>query len=232
MIFDGKKFAQEKSAKLLELPEEKRKKTLTVLVDPQNDSGMKYVEIKKKMADQLGVVMHIFHTPEEFFADSADGQMIQLPFPNSKFLIDQIDLNKDVDGLKEDSTFISATVRAVMEILPPIKDTANIVVVGVWGEVGSRVANELGKKYTVEGMDKEDFNEKELLEADVIISATGQPGLIGVDMVKEGVVVIDVGYPAGDFDPKISDKAAFFTPVPGGVGPVTVVSLFENLLRI
>jgi methylenetetrahydrofolate dehydrogenase (NADP+)/methenyltetrahydrofolate cyclohydrolase len=50
-------------------------------------------------------------------------------------------------------------------------------------------------------------------------------------MVKDGVVAIDVGFPKGDFEPEVEKKASFFTPVPGGVGPMTVVCLMENVVR-
>ncbi|MBI3443483.1 bifunctional methylenetetrahydrofolate dehydrogenase/methenyltetrahydrofolate cyclohydrolase, partial [Candidatus Woesebacteria bacterium] len=66
---------------------------------------------------------------------------------------------------------------------------------------------------------------------DILISATGISGLVTDDMVKKGAIVIDVGSPKGDVDfESVSKKASFITPVPGGVGPVTVVSLLENLL--
>ena len=81
-------------------------------------------------------------------------------------------------------------------------------------------------------MDKDDFDPSTLLRADVVISATGQAGIIKPDMIKEGVIAIDVGYPKGDFDPEVAKKASFFTPVPGGVGPVTVAMLFANLLNL
>jgi len=69
--------------------------------------------------------------------------------------------------------------------------------------------------------------------ADVVVSATGNPGIITGEMVKEGVIVIDVGSPIGDveFD-SVVKEASFITPVPGGVGPVTVVSLLENLVEL
>jgi len=70
-------------------------------------------------------------------------------------------------------------------------------------------------------------------EADILVSATGRPGLIEAEMVKEGIVVVDVGSPKGDVDfESVKEKASFITPVPGGVGPVTVVSLLENLLEL
>jgi methylenetetrahydrofolate dehydrogenase (NADP+)/methenyltetrahydrofolate cyclohydrolase len=81
-------------------------------------------------------------------------------------------------------------------------------------------------------MDKEDFDPSTLLRADVVVSATGMASLIHGYMVKDGIVAIDVGYPRGDFDPGVAKKASFFTPVPGGVGPVTVAMLFANLVDL
>jgi len=62
-----------------------------------------------------------------------------------------------------------------------------------------------------------------------VVSAFGSPGLIKPEMLMEGVVVIDLGFPKGDFSPEVVKKAGFFTPVPGGVGPVTIACLYENL---
>ncbi|MBI1957050.1 MAG: hypothetical protein HYS44_01150, partial [Candidatus Niyogibacteria bacterium] len=77
-----------------------------------------------------------------------------------------------------------------------------------------------------------------LKNADIIISGVGKAGLIGADMVKEGVIAIDAGTSGqsgalkGDMDPVIAKKAKLFTPVPGGVGPMTVAMLFRNLLAL
>ena len=71
-----------------------------------------------------------------------------------------------------------------------------------------------------------------LLVCETIVSATGVANLIRPEMVREGIVAIDLGYPKGEFSPDVSQKADFFTPVPGGVGPLTVICLFENLTSI
>ena len=68
-------------------------------------------------------------------------------------------------------------------------------------------------------------------KADILISVTGSEGLIGKDHIKDGAVVIDVGSPRGDVrTEEIMEKALFISPVPGGVGPVTIYSLLENLV--
>jgi methylenetetrahydrofolate dehydrogenase (NADP+) / methenyltetrahydrofolate cyclohydrolase len=230
MIFDGLQFAKglevELKDKLAKLP---RKKIIAIL-DPNNSGGKVYTRLKQKMAERLGVDFEIMETLmpdiESLNRDqSVNGIMIQLPFPNSEFLINLIDLNKDIDGLRDDSLYKPAVVKAVLKILP-IK-SGQIVIVGSKGEVGRRLMLELPQ---ATGIDQGDSLEV-LKDADIIVSATGQTGLIKPEMVKKGVVAIDVGFPKGDLDPEIVHKASFFTPVPGGVGPVTVVSLFENLLN-
>ena len=103
-------------------------------------------------------------------------------------------------------------------------------VVGSEGQVGKRLVDRFSKLgFEVLGFDVGD-DLKALKKCGVIISATGQAGLIKQEMVKDGVIAIDLGFPVGDFDSSVAEKASFFTPVPGGVGPVTVVSLFENLV--
>lgn len=228
VVFDGRKFAR----KIEEgLPRVKAK--LVVLLDPKNEAGVKYVEMKKRMADRLGVEMRIFDKPEieRWNADaSVNGIVIQLPFPDSDKLINLIDPKKDVDGLRKDGPFKPAVVRAVMEILgDSLKETPfkSVLVVGSRGFVGRRLVKELRCK----GMDKEDFEPEKIKKADVVISCTGQEGLITGEMVKDGFIAIDVGYPKAEFTKEALAKARFYTPVPGGVGPVTVACLFANLVE-
>jgi len=68
--------------------------------------------------------------------------------------------------------------------------------------------------------------------AEILVSATGQAGLIKSEMIKKGAVVLDLSYPKGDCQPGVAQVASFFTPVPGGLGPVTIACLFENLLEL
>jgi methylenetetrahydrofolate dehydrogenase (NADP+)/methenyltetrahydrofolate cyclohydrolase len=227
MIFDGKAFAEEIISKLPHktcLPAG-RKPKLAIFLDPNNVSGAKYVERKMKLAIRLGV---------EVVMNKIDGDetgiMVQLPHPNAKELIAQIPPEKDVDGLKEDSKFLPAAVHAVQTVLSAKCQVLGktICIVGSKGFIGRKLMKVLGIRYSVFGMDKEDFDPEKIKEFDIVISATGQEGLI--KDIKAGAVCIDLGFPKGDFDPKVAEKASFFTPVPGGVGPVTVACLFENLL--
>ena len=78
---------------------------------------------------------------------------------------------------------------------------------------------------------------RQTLDADILVAAVGHPGLITADMVKQGAAVVDVGITRtegglmGDVDPGVADVAAFLTPVPGGVGPMTIVEMLGNALR-
>ncbi len=170
--------------------------------------------------------------------------LVQLPIvgagkKETEEILGLIPLDKDVDGLNPSSKFVPAVVRAVEKILDEIKVTPmnSVAVVGAKGMVGRRLVSSI-KYLGFREIGEFDLGDdlKKLRNYWVVISATGQAGLIKPEMVRDGVVAIDLGYPKGDFDPSassgqvpISEKAKFFTPVPGGVGPVTVVCLYENL---
>lgn len=150
--------------------------------------------------------------------------------------------------------FISATPQGIMELLKRYKiDTSgkNVVVIGRSNIVGRPMSVLLSQKgnpgdATVTVTHSRTKNLKEIcLEADIIIAAIGVPGFVKGDMVKEGAVVIDVGttrVPATDtksgwrlkgdvlFD-EVAPKCSFITPVPGGVGPMTITSLIINTLK-
>lgn len=247
-IFDGKEFADRVTKSL------KAKVTgmkVVSIYNPEHLASRVYTEMKAKKAEELGVGFEKFPITnisdqikiksqiQKFNRDrDVDGIIIQMPLgtKNDQELIEQIDLKKDVDGMRRESGVMPATVRAVLEILKHalqnkleiLNSKYKILIVGNKGLVGSRIQEELG----CDGMDKEDFNFEKLRSADVIISATGIASLINGQMVKKGVIAIDVGYPKGDFDPSTALRAGFFTPVPGGVGPVTVVKLFANLVDL
>jgi methylenetetrahydrofolate dehydrogenase (NADP+) / methenyltetrahydrofolate cyclohydrolase len=180
---------------------------------------------------------------------SIHGVMIQLPLPKNfsneekDELIHAIDPKKDVDGMREDADFVAPVVMAVMESLEiaastsfPRNDNMKIIVVGAMGFEGRKMVKELvSKGVMVHGLDKENSEvltmNQELSTADIVISCTGTSGLITGDMIKEGAIVIDVGAPKGDIDfESVAKKASFITPVPGGIGPVTISCLMENVI--
>ncbi|PIY80219.1 MAG: hypothetical protein COY80_03945 [Candidatus Pacebacteria bacterium CG_4_10_14_0_8_um_filter_42_14] len=162
-------------------------------------------------------------------------------------LTTQIALNKDVDGLHPDQKVIlPATCKAVLYILAEALggtsdkialENHKVLILGKSDLLGNPLYRELQKQGAqVELLGKKELaarmdSGEKLLDATVVVSATGERGLITGDMISDGVVLIDVGEPAGDVDRlTVGEKPSFITPVPGGVGPMTVVSLMENVV--
>lgn len=184
--------------------------------------------------------------------ERVNGIIVQLPLPSQ---IDQDKIlnlvlpEKDVDALSREARVLSPTVGAIKEIFERHQvnlKNKKIVVVGNGKLVGRPVSLWLTQEGAkVEVIDIETKNPEEILrEADVIISGVGKPGLIKPASIKMGAILIDAGTSdlptvagsggqlKGDADPTCADKCSLFTPVPGGVGPLTVVMLFKNLLEL
>lgn len=168
----------------------------------------------------------------------------------------QIALTKDVDGLhpetlaaieqgtwRQQGRVLPATAHAVLDILAELgrgdQKLGKVIIIGKSDILGLPLFYELKNRgESVEIIGSADLRQRvadnrNLLDADVIVSATGQPNIITGELVRVGVVVIDVGEPKGDveFD-SVSPKAMFITPVPGGVGPMTVACLLENSVSL
>ncbi len=195
-----------------------------------------------------------------------DGFIVQLPLPahiSETKVIEAIDPAKDVDGFHPVNTgrlligmpcFESATPAGIIELIKRYNiETSgkHCVIIGRSNIVGKPIAALLAQKRdpgncTVTVCHSRTRNIKELtLQADIIIAAMGQPGFLTADMVREGVVVIDVGTTRvksdqtksgfklkGDVDFEgVAPKCSYITPMPGGVGPMTRVSLLLNTLK-
>lgn len=184
------------------------------------------------------------------------GIIIQLPLPETldrQKILDSIDASLDVDCLGSlasglfyngNTSFGFPTALACMELLDSI-DVLNknkkIVVLGQGDLVGKPVAALLRfRGYNPFLITRSTENKEEIIKnADVIISGIGKGKYITGDMIKEGVVLIDAGTSEsgggiiGDVDlESVKNKASFVSPVPGGVGPVTVAMLFKNVLNV
>jgi len=187
--------------------------------------------------------------------DKIDGILVQLPLPShldANQVIEAIDPNKDVDGfhsenvgkLMQNKAYLRpCTPKGVMTMLATIGVDLvgkNCVVVGASNIVGRPMAMELlnaRATVTICNSKTQDLSGK-LKQADVIVAAVGIPKMIQGDWIKAGVIIIDVGINrlddgtlVGDVDfDAVQDKAAWITPVPGGVGPMTIATLLENTL--
>lgn len=184
--------------------------------------------------------------------DDVDGIIVQMPLPphlDSVKILNTIDPEKDVDGLtylssgmlfQQANGFLPCTPKGIIDLLDyyniPIEGK-NCLVIGRSILVGKPIAHLLlNRNGTVAVAHSKTPNLKELsLQADIIIACAGKKWLVTEDMVKPGAVVIDVGinrvngklYGDVDFD-SVSQKASHITPVPGGVGQMTVYELCKN----
>jgi len=186
--------------------------------------------------------------------DAIDGLLVQLPLPGG---IDEarvaraIDVRKDVDGVHPFNagqlylgrpSLVPATPLGVLAMLAEHRvplEGARAVVVGRSDIVGKPVAHLLLQANATVTIchSRTDDLARQTLDADILVAAAGIPGLISADMVKAGAAVIDVGITrteaglVGDVDPGVADVAGFLTPVPGGVGPMTIAMLLRNTVR-
>ena len=182
------------------------------------------------------------------------GILCQLPLPkhlDDKAVIAAISPDKDVDAfhaanvghiLIGDYTFLPCTPAGVMELLHRTDisvEGKHCVVIGRSNIVGKPMAMLLlHENATVTICHSRTQNLKEICrEADVLVAAVGRAGFVTADMVKPGAVVVDVGINrnadgklCGDVDPAVEEVAGYLTPVPGGVGPMTIAMLLKNTI--
>lgn len=217
-----------------------------------NDIGIKGTLIRKQdniSTDELLELINELNND-----DSVHGILVQLPLPkgiDSNIIINSIDFKKDVDGFHLMNTallhtnskgIVPCTPKGIITMLKSKNIDIcgkNAVIVGRSNLVGKPVAELLLRENaTVTICHSRTKNLKShTINADILIAAVGRPHLIKSDMVKEGAVVIDVGVNRVDkklvgdvcFD-EVKTKASFITPVPGGVGPMTITSLLENTI--
>ena len=188
--------------------------------------------------------------------DRIDGILVQLPLPahiNELKIIDSISPEKDVDGfhvsnigkmvIGDETGFLSCTPYGIMQLLEEYKIEIagkDAVIIGRSNIVGKPMALMLiqkGATVQVCNSNTKDLRKK-LNKADIIIVAAGVPKLLKKEDVKEGAVVIDVGINrvdgkiCGDVDyEEVAEKTSYITPVPGGVGPMTIASLIKNTFK-
>ena len=188
--------------------------------------------------------------------DRIDGILVQLPLPahiNELKIIDSISPEKDVDGfhvsnigkmvIGDETGFLSCTPYGIMQLLEEYKieiEGKDAVIIGRSNIVGKPMALMLiqkGATVQVCNSNTKDLRKK-LNKADIIIVAAGVPKLLKKEDVKEGAVVIDVGINrvdgkiCGDVDyEEVAEKTSYITPVPGGVGPMTIASLIKNTFK-
>ncbi|MGC7744816.1 bifunctional methylenetetrahydrofolate dehydrogenase/methenyltetrahydrofolate cyclohydrolase FolD [Staphylococcus epidermidis] len=241
---------------------------LSVILVGNDGASQSYVKSKKKAAEKIGMISEIIHldesTSEEVVLselnrlnndDTVSGILVQVPLPkqvSEQKVLEAINPEKDVDGFHpinigklyiDEQTFVSCTPLGIMEILKHADinlEGKNAVVIGrshIVGQPVSKLLLQANATVTILHSRTKNMN-AHLKQADVIVSAVGQPGLVTKENVKKGAVIIDVGNTPdengklkGDvaYD-EVKEIASAITPVPGGVGPLTITMVLNNTL--
>lgn len=229
-----------------------------------HDGSNLYVKYKKKAAEEIGMISSTYELPSNTTQESllshiqklnddpdVDGILVQMPLPqhiDTWAVIKQLDPQKDVDGFHPVNNWaldnkldglIPCTPRGIIELLQYYNievEGKNCMIVNRSHLVGNPL-HKLLRKYnaTVTQCHSKTRNLAELARSsDILIVATGNPGLVTEDWVTENSIIVDVSSPKGDchenFE-KIKEKVQAITPVPGSVGPMTIACLLENTVQ-
>jgi methylenetetrahydrofolate dehydrogenase (NADP+) / methenyltetrahydrofolate cyclohydrolase len=253
---DGKKIAEKVKDKLVKQIYSllgRRPSLAIILVGKREDSKI-YVSLKEREAKKVGIDTHTYYLDEtvdekelirviDFLNqdDLIDAILLQLPLPekfSSNKIINTIKKEKDVDGFRLDHPdyIISPVMAAIKASLKSININENQKTACLLynSEISGQEIKKVLKEFKLKILDK-----KNLSKADVLITALGKPEYIKKDMVKKGVIIIDIGitkkgnkvYGDCDFN-DLQNHASYITPVPGGIGPMTIAFLFKNVLEI
>ncbi|MBU1292599.1 bifunctional 5,10-methylenetetrahydrofolate dehydrogenase/5,10-methenyltetrahydrofolate cyclohydrolase [Patescibacteria group bacterium] len=258
MILDGRALAKEIVEETREsLPRTAVVRAVVVSPSPATESYLSIKEARAEDAGMHLEIVRVPETAstEEVIKavqeSGCDSLLVQLPLPkhlDARAILNAIPIEKDADVLSSAAyelfksgtpeTLLPPVVSAIAEILSRENISVSgkrAVVVGQGRLVGEPAAEWLrmqGAEVVV--ITLESGNLSTLQTADIIVSGAGSPGLITPELISEGVVLIDAGTSeqggviVGDALPSCAQKAALFTPVPGGVGPVAVACLFRN----
>lgn len=259
MIVDGKAIAARLyDAAAKEIAALAKPPRLGILTCAPNFETERYLQLKQKKATEIGIATSVATLPEnttteemlaalEELISRTDGVVVQLPLPahiDVEKVITTVPPTHDVDALNPLTTSVlSPVVGAIKEILAQHSinpEKKHVAIVGSGKLVGLpayKWFTEQGAHMSVVTKDTEDISFY-TRPADIIVLGAGVPNLITPDMVKDGVVILDAGTSEeggmlkGDTDPQVADKASVFTPVPGGIGPITIAVLLRNVVEL
>ena len=257
----ARKIREELKLKVDKLKENGIVPKLAVILVGDDSASKVYVRNKSKACQDVGVEFEEILLDENTSMErlleiikslnnrkDINGILLQSPIPkglNIQEAFEKIDCKKDVDGLMiGEDTFISCTPYGIIKMLEAYNieiEGKHTVVIGRSNIVGKPLAQcLLQKNATVTICHSKTKNIAEITKtADILISAVGKTNMVTADMVKDGAVVIDVGMNrneagklVGDVDfENVKQKASYITPVPGGVGPMTIAMLMNNVIK-
>lgn len=259
MIVDGKAIAAVMLEEIKEQVASLDGLTMTAITCAPTFETKKYLEMKQRRAAAAGVILTVEELPADITTEQAidrvvaiaavcDGVVVQLPLPeqvDKDAVLKAVPIDKDPDvfayGEKRDRV-LPPVVGAIDEISKLHEvDWKNkrVVILGqgtLVGKPAARYARKRGARVRV--YEEGTLDVSSLKTADIIVSGIGQPGFITADMVQEDVVVFDAGTSEdggelkGDAHADVANKAALVTPVPGGIGPITIAYLLKNLVTL
>ena len=228
---------------------------VVLMSDEASAASEVYVRMKKRYADDIGVIVDVVRVPESELISqiknnnndsNVHGIIVQLPLidnTQTEAICNKIDSNKDVDGLGIDATFAGATAEAIDWLLAGYNvnlPDKKITLLGYGKLVGQpleKLWRGQGRDVTIVDIDTPD-SRGILRESDIIVTATGVPGRLTSDDVKQGAVVVDAGTASeggmivGDVDESLRTRTdVSLTPQKGGVGPLTIAVLFDHVIQ-
>jgi methylenetetrahydrofolate dehydrogenase (NADP+)/methenyltetrahydrofolate cyclohydrolase len=261
-LLEGKKIADEILRDIKEkIKLQRLKPGLAVVLIGQNEASEIYVALKQKAAEAIGINFFLYRFSEEAEGNkiiekiqelnrdkNISGIIVQLPLPkklSTQKIMDAIAPEKDADGFSEQSKVSPVFPNAILQLIKSSGQDLlgkNAVVIAnskEFGETMNKVLeNEKIKSRYI--LAKNIKNSLALIKnADIVITAVGKPKLISGNMIKEGAIIIDGGISKigekvmGDVDfESVKNIAGYLSPVPGGVGPMTIACLLENVYKL
>ena len=246
-----------------------RKPKLSAILVGNNPASISFLNEKRKKCEEVGIEFTLYQYGERISTaklrmriarfrkeKKPDAIIVQLPLPphvNTQYILDAIPPDEDVDVLSSrakglmaggKSRILPPTAAAVLKILElhaiPLQDL-HTVIIGLGPLVGRPLLTLLADKVaSITAVHAQTpAIARFTSQADLLIAGTGQAGLIGGDMVKEGVIALDAGYSRMDGKVRgdlayesVAQKAKLITPVPGGIGPITVAMLLKNVVTL
>ena len=266
-LMDGKALAERIRGEIAEEVKKLGEVGLTTILVGDDPASEIYIRRKQEAAKEVGILARDYRLGEETTEqelldliaqlnadDNVDGILVQLPLPSQideQRAIEAVDPAKDVDGFHPVNAgrlflgldgLVAGTPTGILTLLDEYDvalEGAHAVVVGRSNIVGKPVSLLLlARNATVTICHSRTADlASETRQADVLVVAVGQAGLITPEMVKPGATVVDVGMNRteeglrGDVDPAVAERAGLITPVPGGVGPMTIASLLGNTVK-
>jgi len=253
-IIDGNKIAKQIEEKLKKA---KDKGGLSAILVGNNPESHLYVKLKEHASKRVGIYFKKYFYPENVTEEEIikkikelnkdkkiTGILIQLPLPqhlDTDKIIASIDPEKDVDGFHPHTKKISPVLCATLEALKAtginLKEK-KVLMITKSCIFPIPFITELAPRVTYFKTCRPKDAEKYIKDVDVVITAVGSPHYLKADMIKSGTVVIDIGIHKdgkkvyGDADIKsLAKKVSWITPVPGGIGPLTVACLLKNIIK-